>query len=202
MVTWWLIIMILWGFAFTIRSHHHHSLSHLFSFPIIISFSNTHSSNFSPLNKYPTLVWVFLFECYLSGEVQIGSHFFEISTRLSAGFPPSKHTIVTPLRYPALLYMNFQELLTCSSMLWIYRYIPFSPLLFIVSITLLISFWLLLFKLCYLEATDTFLHFSHQKHLLSNDRNVGNMFRTHQTCSDILGNFLLRQVTSKVLCSA
>ena len=37
----------------------------------------------------------------------------------------------------------------------------FSPLLFIVSITFLISFRLLLFKLCYLEAMDIFLHFSH-----------------------------------------
>ena len=86
-------------------------------------------------------------------------------------------------------------------LLWIYRYIPFSPLLFIVSITLLISFWLLLFKPCYLETTDTFLHFSHQKCLLFNNRNVENMFRTHRTCSDILGNFLLRQVASKALCS-
>ena len=50
-------------------------------------------------------------------------------------------------------------------------------LLFIVSITFLISLWLLLFKLCYLEATDIFLHFSHWKHLLSNDRNIGNLFQ-------------------------
>ena len=63
------------------------------------------------------------------------------------------------------------------TLLWIYQYIPFSPLLFVVSITFLIYFWLLLFKLCYLEATDIFLHFSHRKHLLSNDRNIGNMFR-------------------------
>ena len=52
-----------------------------------------------------------------------------------------------------------------------------SSLLFIVSITFLISFWLLLFKLYYLEATDIFLHFSHRKRFLSNDRNIGNMFR-------------------------
>ena len=69
-------------------SHHHHSLSHLFSFPIIIAFSNTHSSNFSLLDKYPTLAWVFLFECYLSGEVRIGSHFFEISRVCRWVFPP------------------------------------------------------------------------------------------------------------------
>ena len=50
------------------------------------------------------------------------------------------------------------------------------PLLFIVSITFLIYFRLLLFKLCYLEATDIFLHFSHRKRPLSNDRNIGNMF--------------------------
>ena len=59
-------------------------------------------------------------------------------------------------------------------LLWIYS---LSYLLFIVSITFLISFWLLLFKLCYLEATDIFLHFSHWKCLLFNDKNVGNMFQ-------------------------
>ena len=63
-----------------------------------------------------------------------------------------------------------------------------SSLLFIVSITFLISFWFLLFKLYYLEAMDIFLHFSHWKHFLS--------------LADALGNFLLRQVTSKALCSA
>ena len=54
-----------------------------------------------------------------------------------------------------------------------------SSLLIIVSITFLISFWLLLFKLCYLEAMDIFLHFSHRKRLWSNDRNIGNMFWMH-----------------------
>ena len=60
-------------------------------------------------------------------------------------------------------------------------------------------FLILLFKPCYLKATDIFLHFFHQKRVLSNNRNVGNMFWTHRTCSDILGNFLLRQVTVAVL---
>ena len=64
-------------------------------------------------------------------------------------------------------------------LLWIYQYISFSPLLFIVSITFLIYFQLLLFKLCYLEAMYIFLHFSHRKRLLSNNRNIGNMFWTH-----------------------
>ena len=49
----------------------------------------------------------------------------------------------------------------------------------IVSITFLISFWLLLFKLYYLEAMDIFLHFSHRKHFLSNKRNIGNLSRMH-----------------------
>ena len=53
---------------------------------------------------------------------------------------------------------------------------PFC-LLFIVSITFLISFWLLLFKLYYLEATDIFLHFPHWICFFFNKTNIGNTFR-------------------------
>ena len=76
---------------------------------------------------------------------------------------------------PSMTISNVIE--TGGAMLWIYRYIPLFPLLLsIVSITFLIS--------------------------LSNDGNIENMFRTHRTCSNILGNYLFRQVTSKALCSA
>ena len=57
-------------------------------------------------------------------------------------------------------------------------YSPFS-VLFIVSITFLISFQLLLFRLYYLEAKDIFSTFSHWIRFLFSKRNIGNMFQTH-----------------------
>ena len=73
-------------------------------------------------------------------------------------------------------------------------YSPFSPL-FRVSITSLISFRLPLFRLYYLEAMDIFPTFfpKYASYLARG---------TLGTCSNALGNFLLRQVASKALCSA
>ena len=42
---------------------------------IFFSFPNTNSSDFSLFDKSHILMWVFLFECYLFGLLQIGSHF-------------------------------------------------------------------------------------------------------------------------------
>ena len=73
-------------------------------------------------------------------------------------------------------------------------YSPFSPL-FRVSITFLLSFRLPLFRLYYLEAMDIFPTFfpKYASYLARG---------TLGTCSNALGNFLLRQVASKALCSA
>ena len=113
---------------------------------------------------------------------------------ISAGGPP----IIT---FPSYLCRNNIKLVKYNNKrtrekTYIWATVVNIPIysLFLVYLTFLIYFQRPLFRLCYLETTDIFLHFSieYASYL---------MRRTLGTCSDTLGNFFLRQVTSKALCS-
>ena len=91
-------------------------------------------------------------------------------------FPNCVHIITKMAVKPVYTLYAEKHLPFMDPLVNIPIYSPFS-LLFIVSVTFLISFWLLLFKLYYLEATDIFLHFSHRIRFAFNKRNIGNMFR-------------------------
>ena len=79
---------------------------------------------------------------------------------------------------------------------------PFSPLLFIVLITFLISF-----RSYYLNHAIQKLRIYSYVFPIKNAfyltiGTLGTCSEPTEPCSDILGNFLLKQVTSKALCSA
>ena len=78
----------------------------------------------------------------------------------------------------------------------------FSPLLFIVSITFLISFqsYYLNHAIQKLRIYSYIFPIKNAFYLMIGT--LGTCSEPTEPCSDILGNFLLRQVASKVLCSA